>query len=163
MDASHYFYSQDSIDALKRELSAAVAAWTQDPHMTDVCASWTTADYAQFAADIVATGKAHANVLFGFRNQREGAQWLRTLFVQERVQQYARSPDGSCITSAGLRVDQSLGRSTRQSAVTGPLGKLNDRVDLVNPVFARGSDVPACMHQRWVSERQQARSRFGLA
>jgi hypothetical protein len=157
LPTDHYYFSAANCRLLVIELNEAVRALTGTPGTV----GQPSTNFQQLTYDIIANAEAYVNVLHAFRDQQEGAALLRKYFVRDRVQQYA-GPGGSYVTSAGIAVDVSLGKGGRHSTVTGPTGTLHSRLEDVNPVFARGSDVPQDMHEQWVRDRQSVRKLYNL-
>lgn len=155
LPVSHFFFSRENLTLLVSELNDAIRVWTQSRHHALI-----RNDDPRLPQDVLAHAEQYANIVLGVRDEHEGSQMLRQLFVRDRLQQYAVSPEGSFITSAGMRVDQSLGRSKRQSAVTGPLTEINSKQEMISIAFARGSRAPGYMQEQWKLDRQNVASLY---
>lgn len=148
--AQHYFFSQENLKQLMQELNAAVT-------MASGGVTTTVPVTEDLQYDIANMAFTYREVM-AIRNQKEGAAILNRLFLRDFLQKYTTSAVTSVFNSAGLRVDQTLGRSTRDS----DRGTVYERVDPINPVLARGGSVPTSMANKWKADRQNAMSAYNL-
>lgn len=156
LPSKHFYFSPENSQLLLGELNEAIKVLTGKQGTVGGPGT----DFDTLAYEIVANAQLYIHVLHACRDEQEGAARLRRYFVRDWVQKYAGP---TYVTTAGLGVDQTLGRSTRQSAVAGGAqGALNSKLDDVNIAFAHGSRTPQEMQDQWISDRTSTRALYGL-
>lgn len=147
MAADLHFFSEESLRLLVTELHAAIRKNSSGdvPPLA----------YSDAMADEIVD---HALVYYPqYLYANDQGAMLRKLFIRDHLQQYTADPSNSVVSQAGLRLDQTLGRSRRHSAAGTP----DERVDPINPVFARGGDVGRGMHDKWKQDRVDIMAQYG--
>lgn len=141
----HHYFQKDNIQLLLHELEVAASTASGESVSIPI-----TETLVQDISDHALTRREY----LGLRDQLEGSELLRRDFIQLYVQKYTTNSvtSNSVTNSAGLRVDNTLGRSTRDSSK----GTVFERLPQINPVLARKSCVPDIQAAQWHMDRTNA-------